>query len=48
MIPILKKAGVYKDHMDFAGVFHGFFLIENDSQTTLYFKDWKYTIENYL
>ena len=28
MIPILKKAGVYRDHMDFAGVFHGFFMME--------------------
>ena len=48
IIPKLKEAGVYVDHMDYAGEAHGFHVILAVSKADLFFNDWSKAIQKYV
>ena len=48
VIPEMKKAGIYLDHMDYSGVCHMFQVYPDDPQTILWFADMKKAIAAYL
>ena len=45
---MMKEAGIYLDHMDYAGVGHGFQMDADDSSGELWFQDMKKAIDAYL
>ena len=48
IIPTLKKAGVYLDHMDYAGVDHGFMMTSSQEKKDLFFVDMAKAIQAYV